>query len=77
MIGLLRIAIIVFVAFLAYRLVKSWLAKLDKPSTNSKEKIDTMVRCEYCEVHVPQNEAINKDGRWYCSDEHAAKGNDA
>jgi uncharacterized protein len=77
MFGLIRVAIIVLIAYLAYRLVKNWLAKLDKPAARNDEKIDTMVRCQYCEVHVPQNEAIKKKGHWYCSEEHASKNTDA
>lgn len=77
MIGLFRVAIIILIAYLAYRLVKGWLIKLEKPTMNKKEKIDTMVRCQYCEVHVPQNEAVEKNGHWYCSQEHAAKDTDA
>lgn len=76
MIGLIRVAIIVLVAYLAYRLVKNWLAKLDKPAVKNEEKIDTMVRCEYCAVHIPQSEAFKKLGHWYCSEEHAAKNSD-
>ena len=77
MIGLLRVAIIVLIAFLAYRLVKGWLSKLEKPSAMDNEKIDTMVRCHYCDVHVPQNEAVNKNGHWYCCQQHAVKGTDS
>lgn len=34
----------------------------------------TMVACEYCHVHVPQDEAIYHDGRNWCSLDHAKKG---
>jgi uncharacterized protein len=29
-----------------------------------------MVRCDYCGLHVPENEALLSDGRRYCSQEH-------
>lgn len=80
MFGLIRVAIIVLVAYLAYRVVKNWLAKLDKSQLQTdkkEEKIATMVRCQYCAVHIPQNEALKRKGHWYCSEEHAAKNTDA
>ena len=29
-----------------------------------------MVRCDYCGLHVPEEEALLSDGRRYCSQEH-------
>lgn len=29
-----------------------------------------MLRCDYCGLHVPEEEALRVDGRNYCSEEH-------
>jgi uncharacterized protein len=31
---------------------------------------EAMVRCDYCGLNVPKSEALDADGRWYCSDAH-------
>ncbi len=72
--GLIRVAIIVILALLLYRFVKRWLNTLEqnkqKNAPSTKGKVENMVRCEFCEVHLPQNEAIRHNGRWYCSEQH-------
>lgn len=32
------------------------------------------VGCGHCGVHVARSEAVQQDGRWYCSVEHARLG---
>ena len=70
MLGLLRVAIIVIIALLAYRLLKRWLAKLPRESEKKPDKIGRMVRCHYCDLHIPEAEAIHEHENWYCSNEH-------
>lgn len=36
--------------------------------------VDDLVRCAHCGVHVPRVEAASKEGRHYCSQEHARLG---
>ena len=31
---------------------------------------EAIVQCQYCQVHLPQSEAIKKEDRFYCSNEH-------
>jgi len=70
MLGLLRVAIIVLVALLVYRLLKRWLASLPRESNKNPDKIGRMVRCHYCDLHIPEAEAIHGPAGWYCSTEH-------
>jgi uncharacterized protein len=70
MLGLLRVAIIVFIALLVYRLLKRWLATLPRESRKAPDKIGRMVRCQYCDLHIPEAEAVHGHDGWYCSDEH-------
>lgn len=34
-----------------------------------------MVRCRQCGVHVPQDQALQADGKWYCSRAHLEQDN--
>jgi uncharacterized protein len=38
------------------------------------QRADELVRCAHCGVHVPRVEATDRDGRLYCSQEHARLG---
>jgi uncharacterized protein len=35
---------------------------------------DELVRCEHCGLHLPRAEAHERDGKPYCSEEHARLG---
>ena len=70
MVGLIRVAIIVIIALLIYRLLKRWLASLPRESKKEPDKIGRMVRCHYCDLHIPEAEAVQGPDGWYCSDEH-------
>lgn len=39
-------------------------------------EIDELVRCARCGVHVPRVEALSRDGRHFCSREHARLGSE-
>lgn len=34
----------------------------------------TMVRCSHCNVHLPENRAIQDKQHWYCSSAHLQQG---
>lgn len=68
--GLIRVAVIVILAVIAYRLVKRWLANMPRETKPPRNNIEQMVRCQYCGLHIPQEEAIHDQDDWYCSKEH-------
>ncbi|HEB86739.1 MAG TPA: hypothetical protein ENI68_06975 [Gammaproteobacteria bacterium] len=72
--GLVRLVVMFIIAWLIYSLTCRWLASLDQPRDHKKPgrpaKIETMVCCADCGLHVPQNEALQAQGKYYCSDEH-------
>ena len=43
---------------------------------HSAGKVDELVRCAHCGVHVPRIEAQSRDGRYFCSREHARLGSE-
>ncbi len=61
--------ILIIVAFIFW-LLKS--KRREPPSTNHQTPAaQDMVRCSYCGVHLPRNEAILKGGKIYCCTAHS------
>ena len=70
--GLIRLIILGVVIYLAWQLIKRWQ---NRPSNqvddNRPGRLDgNMIRCDYCGLFVPRDEAIEADGRHYCSEAH-------
>jgi len=58
-------------------------AKMKKKSNQASRHTDgqknipsSTIKCEYCGVYIPQQEAIQKQGHYYCSEKHALLSND-
>jgi uncharacterized protein len=48
--------------------------KLDPYTSQNPEtlmKTEPMMRCAHCGVFMPRSTAVTRDGKSYCSDEHA------
>lgn len=67
----MRLLILVAVAFLIYtllrQLVRGWTKK-ELPQRPSRS--GTMVRCAFCGLHVPEQEALRSDDKYFCSNNH-------
>jgi len=56
---------------LAVNYIKRWLnSPSDKPRKSKTKKIESFVACHKCGLHIPQQEAIESDGNYYCSKSH-------
>jgi uncharacterized protein len=44
-----------------------------RPAQNAGDA-ESMVRCAHCNLHVPQREALEHSGNWYCSQPHLELG---
>lgn len=71
----MRFLIYLFLAYVAYRVVKAFLRPRKEVSPG--EVIDEMVKCSSCDTYVPRRDAINKfiegETRHFCSEECATK----
>ena len=67
---LIRILLIALVAWLLLRMLKNWANKKNLSRKKTPGEIQTMVPCEHCGLHIPKNEALQSDNRYYCSQEH-------
>lgn len=41
------------------------------PENNPKTKPQDMVQCVYCGVHLPKNESVLTQGKYYCCEAHS------
>jgi uncharacterized protein len=68
--GLLRFIIIALIVYLLIQIFKRWAANKNPPSSEQQDSSTVMVQCKTCKLHVPENEALEKNGEYYCSQEH-------
>ena len=75
--NLIRLLILGLIFWLLYRMIYRLLNK-PKPQQPQRPgaKGTNMVRCAHCGIHIPENEALHKDGRAYCSEAHRDAGPD-
>ncbi|BAU47686.1 hypothetical protein SVA_1109 [Sulfurifustis variabilis] len=68
---LVRIIVIAILIWLAIRLVRSVIARYrgltERPH---RPAVPRMLPCAHCGLHVPEHEAIVREGAAYCSEEH-------
>jgi len=41
------------------------------PGRKSEPRVENMVACHRCGLHIPEKEAVSRNGRFYCSEAHA------
>jgi len=67
------ISLLFWIALIA---IGIWLWRRIKTPAEPKqsEEAQVMVRCAHCELHIPQSEALERSGNWYCSNKHLELG---
>ncbi|QJQ94276.1 MULTISPECIES: PP0621 family protein [Halomonadaceae] len=75
LIRLIIFAVLFFAGLKLYRMYREWklereelLARDTRPLSNNH-----MVRCTYCNVHLPESDALRERGEWFCSSAHRDK----
>ena len=64
----LRLALLVLLVWIGYKLARKFITP--PAAQNPKQQFEAMVSCSHCGLHLPQSEALQKDGRHYCSQAH-------
>lgn len=68
---IVKLIILLFIIWLGFRIYHSMQnIKKEKITTT---KIQDMVSCETCGIHLPADEAIKNGGKFFCSREHLPK----
>lgn len=73
-----RIIFILVLLIVGYLLLKSWQRRKqlnnqrrDEPVSGQINKQLHIVSCQQCGLHVPENEAVQHGGKFFCSLDHA------
>lgn len=67
---LLRFLFYLFVAWMVWRLLRQWLAPSAPPKPPPRLQGGKVVKCRYCDVHLPEGDAVRDGNEWYCSRQH-------
>ena len=70
MLSLIKLILVMLLGWIGFTLFNKFInpTKSNKVSSDSGQK---MVACTVCDTHIPESEAIIKNGKIYCSKEHS------
>lgn len=72
--GLFRVILLALLIWLIIGLYRRFKAlgeqRREQKSDRPGRPIENMVRCEQCGTHVPEKDAIERNGHYYCSRAH-------
>ena len=70
MVSLIKLILVMLLGWIGFTLFNKFInpTKKNKVSSDSGQK---MVACAVCDTHIPESEAIIKNGKTYCSKEHS------
>ena len=71
--GLIRIIIIALIVYLVIQIFKRWSASKNIQTVQKDEQQKLMVKCDVCQLHIPKSEALQKNGKYFCNQEHYNK----
>ncbi len=66
----LRFIFVVLALLCVMLIVRHFLSRRDSGASTPRAAITNAVRCAHCDLHLPQQEALERGGRYYCSQEH-------
>ena len=65
----MRTILLIIAIGIGYLIIKQLLKGKQTPSKPRVINAD-MVKCQHCDLHIPEIDAVKSDGRSYCSTEH-------
>lgn len=68
---LIRILLLALGVWLIFLLLRQYRRSLDQSGTTQGELSQDMVRCAVCGTHLPKSECVEKQGVYYCCEEHS------
>jgi uncharacterized protein len=64
----MRILVLIVIGLLLYIIIGNLFRK--KSPSQHQDELGKMVRCLHCDLHILEQEAIQSNGNYYCSQEH-------
>jgi uncharacterized protein len=71
--GLIKLVILIVLLLACltlWRRLQAWRQANGRQQAAEQAQPERMVRCQNCQVHLPEHQAIQSGQRWYCSREH-------
>ena len=65
----IKLILVLLLGWIGFSLMK-WF-KQNNPSVSESGKGQKMIAFDVCDTHVPESDVIVKNGKNYCSNEHA------
>ena len=65
----IKLILVLLLGWIVFSLMKR--IKQKNPSVSKNGKGQKMIACDVCDTHVPESDVIVKNGKNYCSKEHA------
>ena len=70
MVSLIKLILVMLLGWIGFTLFKKFLYPTESKMVGS-DSGQKMVACSVCDTHIPESEAIIKNGKTYCSKEHS------
>ncbi len=68
--GIVRLLLLLAVGLAVWYAFRAWKRRSSALARRPPRRV-AMARCERCGLHVPRTEAIVREGRSYCCEEHS------
>ena len=70
--NLLRIVLIAIAVWIIISMIRRWREQKadERMAERETPRVGTMVQCQYCGMHVPEQEAVRDGDATYCTVEH-------
>ncbi|WP_420493179.1 PP0621 family protein [Sedimenticola hydrogenitrophicus] len=67
----IRLILILLTLWALYIIVRGYIRRSRKPSVKRDNKVTAnMVQCKFCGTYLPEPEALQHNGEFFCSKEH-------
>lgn len=68
--SLIRLIVIALIVYLVIQIFKRWAANKKRNASPSMDKQKNMVKCDVCQLHIPEEDALQRDNKYFCSQAH-------
>jgi uncharacterized protein len=65
-----KLLVLLIAAAVIYMVIRGMIRRGGGGTRPSRPQAERMVACGHCGINVPQSEALEDRGRFYCSEEH-------
>lgn len=68
--GLIRLLFLLLIIWIIWFMYKNYQLKQEQRGQQRKLDAGRIVKCRYCDVHLPQQQALSHAEDWFCTPAH-------